>query len=80
MSEKSKRVTAIDEVEMYLELTKISFPDMIEGKTYKQISDFLNLQFGINCCRDDIFLLHELTVDDMEQSLRDHFETIGLYY
>jgi len=77
---KNREVTKIDEVELYLEATKNDAPELIEGKTYKQISDSLNKKFGINSTEEDVFLLHEPTIEDMEEDLKVYFDAIGLVY
>lgn len=77
---KNREVTAIDEVELYLEALKNDAPELVEDKTYKEISTSLNKRFGINSTEEDIFLLHEPTIEEMEEDLRIQFEAIGLVY
>jgi hypothetical protein len=77
---KTIKATMLDEVELYLNLAKANHPELIENKTYKQISDGLNKRFEITSTEDDIFLLHEPSVDELEEDLRIHFESIGLQY
>lgn len=75
-----KKKTRIDEVELCLNLAKNTRPEAIEGKTYLEISKFLNKNYGISSDEDDIFLLHEPTIETLEEDLRLQFEAIGLYY
>lgn len=72
--------TRIDEVELYLNLAKKEHPEIIEGKTYLEISKAINRAYKINCNEDDIFLLHEPTIYEMEEDLRIYFEAMGLTY
>lgn len=79
-SEVEVKKTKINEVELYLNLAKSTHPEIIEGKTYFQISKALNRAYKINCDEFDISLLHEPTIYEMEDDLRVQFEAIGLVY
>lgn len=77
---KESKVTPLDEVELALGMLKIERPDLVEDKTYYQISKSLNERYQINSTEEDVFLLHEPTIDQMEEDLRIQFATIGLIY
>lgn len=72
--------TPIDEVELALGMLKIDKPELVEGRTYKEISDSLNKLYSISSTEDDIFLLHEPTISEIELDLRIQFEALGLVY
>ena len=77
---RSNQSTPLDEVELALNLLKQTHPELIENKTYYQISKSLNSMYKISCSEDDIFLLYEPTIDNIEEDLRIHFASMGLVY
>lgn len=72
--------TSLDEIELCLALLEIEYRSLIQGKSYKEISDILNNKYDISSSEEDINLLYEPTIDDMEIDLRIHFETMDLCY
>lgn len=77
---KDPKRTPIDEVELYLGLLKIQYGDLIQGRSYKEVSNILNNKFNILSTEEDINLLYEPTISDMEFDLRLQFEAMNLYY
>ncbi len=59
---------------------QVQFPELIENKTYKQIADSLNSKYSINTTEQDVFLLHEPTIDQLEEDIRVQFEAMNLMY
>lgn len=78
--EETKAVTKLDEVELYLGLAKIDYPELIDNRTYKQIADALNKKYNIFTTEEDVFLLHEPTIEELEEDLRTHFHALNLVY
>lgn len=73
------RKVEIDEIELCLNLLKLEHPEKVDNKTYFQIANSIQKLFNIICTEQDILLIHEPTIDEMEESLRIHFESMGLY-
>lgn len=70
----------IDEIELYLELLKSDDPKTINSSTYKAIADMIQDKFLIECTEEDIRLLHEPTIEEMEEDLRTYYSnTLRLY-
>ena len=79
--QKAQAVTSpLDEVELSLQLLKQDYPHLVQDKTYKQIAGSLNRIFGLNTNEADVFLLHEPTIEELEEDLRVQFSALGLVY
>lgn len=52
----------IDETELYLELLKSN--EDINHLTNKEIANLIQDKYGVECSEQDIFLLHEPTLQD----------------
>ncbi len=72
--------TSLDEVELALGWIKVSDPDSIQFKTYKEISEILNKTYGINSSEQDVFLLHEPSIEQMEEDLRILYASMDIIY
>lgn len=70
----------IDEIELYLELLKSNNPEEINRSSYRVIAEMIECNFGVECSEHDIFLLHEPTIEEMEEDLRSYYDTtLNLY-
>lgn len=79
--ERTLKKVPLDEIELNLNLLKLHKPELVSNdKTYKEISESIKEEFGIECDEFDINLLHEPTIEEMEEDLRFHFNSMGIYY
>lgn len=70
----------IDEIELYLELLKSDDPMTINSSTYSTIAEIIQSNFGVECSEHDIFLIHEPTIEELEEDLRSYYAgTLNLY-
>jgi len=68
----------LDELELYLELLKNDNPADINKATYKEIANLIQNNFGVACTEQDMFLLHEPTIEQDRLSLEIHYRVLGL--
>jgi len=72
-----KRVE-LDELELCLELLKADNPNDINKATYKEIANLIQNNFGVVCTEQDMFLLHEPTIEQDRLSLEIHYRVLDL--
>lgn len=72
-----KRVQ-IDELELYLEILKADHPESIHNATFKQIANLIQNNFGVVCTEQDMFLLHEPTIDEDRISIEIYYKALGI--
>jgi hypothetical protein len=78
MSVELKRVK-LDEIELFLELLKNDLGDQINAMTSKDIAALIQTNFDVVCTEQDIFLLHEPTIEQDCLAMEIYYKSIGLY-
>ena len=69
----------LDEIEMCLELLKQDHPKTIHNATYLEIATLIQNNFGVSCSEEQVFLLHEPTIDQDMEDTQIHYNLLGYY-
>lgn len=62
----------LDELELCLQLILIYNPDL-KGRKYQELADIIEVEFGQKVDIQDVFLLHEPTIEEELQATYDYY-------
>lgn len=71
------RDAELDEVEMCLQLLQMNHPVQVNSATYSEIAQMIESNFDIRCPVEFISLLHEPTIEQVQEDLEIHLRVLG---
>lgn len=65
----------LDELEIAIQLVQLNDPELKKA-TYKDLASEIENQFNCKVDYEDIFLLHEPTIEQEEEDIRIHYQAM----
>lgn len=62
----------LDELEIYIQLLQLDNPNL-KGATYQELKEKVEKEFNVLVPIEDIYLLHEPTIEEDQEDLEVHF-------